>query len=190
MSNIYERLDKLKEEIQKPGFLEGRGLSNEVNIRIFCYEPEDEMIVRHFTEQLVVDQSITCHLIEKNLYRIFLSICDDKRIADKAPQMEEKKGTVFLLKNLQRIANNRVFVNKMQYEPHEQGDVLLLTGVGEVFPFMRIHALLEALQPEFSDIPILVMYPGNFDGRFVRLFNKLEPNPYYRAFNIIGGKNK
>ena len=68
----------------------------------------------------------------------------------------------------------------------EPGDVLLLTGVGEVFPFMRIHSLLEALQPEFSKIPILVMYPGKYDGRFVRLFDKLEPNPYYRAFNMIG----
>ena len=38
----------------------------------------------------------------------------------------------------------------------------------------------------FPDIPILVMYPGTYDGRFVRLFDKLEPNPYYRAFNIIG----
>ena len=34
---------------------------------------------------------------------------------------------------------------------------------------MRIHSLLEALQPEFPDIPILVMYPGKYDGRFVRL---------------------
>ena len=73
----------------------------------------------------------------------------------------------------------------MQYEPHEPGDVLLLTGVGEVFPFMRIHSLLEALQPEFPDIPILVMYPGKYDGRFVRLFDRLEPKGYYRAFNII-----
>lgn len=190
MSSINERLDELKSEIQKPEFLEGKGLSNEVNIRVFCYDPADEMIVRHFTKQLIVDQSVSCHLIEKNLYHVFLEICDDKRITDRATQMEEKKGTDVLFGNLQRIANNKSFVEKMQYEPHEKGDVLLLTGVGEVFPFMRIHSLLEALQPEFSDIPILVMYPGSFDGRFVRLFDKLEPNPYYRAFNIIGGKSK
>ena len=107
---------------------------------------------------------------------------------DKA--LEEKKGKDFLFKNLQKFANNKSFVDKMQYEPHEAGDVLLLTGVGEVFPFMRIHSLLEALQPEFPDIPILVMYPGKYDGRFVRLFDKLEPNPYYRAFNIVGGADK
>ena len=186
MSKINERLDSLKLEIQKPEFLEGKGLSNEVNIRIFCYDAADEMIVRHFTEQLIVDQSLDCHLIERNLYKVFLSICDDKRITDKASQMEEKKGKDFLFKNLQKFANNKSFVEKMQYEPHESGDVLLLTGVGEVFPFMRIHSLLEALQPEFPDIPILVMYPGKYDGRFVRLFDKLEANPYYRAFNIIG----
>ena len=67
----------------------------------------------------------------------------------------------------------------------ELGDVLMLTGVGEVFPFMRIHTLLEALQPYFSDVPILVMYPGEFDGRHVKLFNRLTPNDYYRAFNVI-----
>ncbi len=96
MSKINERLDSLKLEIQKPEFLEGKGLSNEVNIRIFCYDAADEMIVRHFTEQLIVDQSLDCHLIERNLYKVFLSICDDKRITDKASQMEEKKGRDFL----------------------------------------------------------------------------------------------
>lgn len=186
MGGINERLDNLKQEIQKPEFLEGKGLSNEVNIRIFCYDPKDEMAVRHFVEQIIVDQNLDCHIIERNLYKVFLYICDEKRITEKASQMEEKKGKEFLFGNLQKFANNKSFVDKMQYEPHMPGDVLLLTGVGEVFPFMRIHSLLEALQPEFPDIPILVMYPGKYDGRFVRLFDKLEPNPYYRAFNIIG----
>lgn len=45
MSSIEERLDKVRELIQNDDFLCGRGLSNEVNIRIFCYEPEDEMAV-------------------------------------------------------------------------------------------------------------------------------------------------
>ena len=48
MSDIKERLDKVRALIQEPEFLEGKGLSNEVNIRIFCYEPENEMVVRHF----------------------------------------------------------------------------------------------------------------------------------------------
>ncbi len=43
LGRIKERLDKVWALIQEPEFLEGKGLSNEVNIRIFCYEPENEM---------------------------------------------------------------------------------------------------------------------------------------------------
>lgn len=185
MSEIKERLDKVRALIQESEFLEGKGLSNEVNIRIFCYEPENEMVVRHFVNQLEADQSLDCHLIVCNLYKIFLSICDDMDITDAIPDMEEADGSAYLLEQLNSAIGNGEFIEKIQYEPHELGDVLMLTGVGEVFPFMRIHTLLEALQPYFSDIPILVMYPGEFDGRHVKLFNRLTPNDYYRAFNVI-----
>ena len=186
MSHIEERLDHVRTLIQEPEFLEGKGLSNEVNIRIFCYDPEDEMAVRHFVEQLETDHSLSCRLKICNLYQTFLSVCEDMDIIDAIPDMEAEDGSIFLLEQLHSAIGEGEFIDKIQYEPHESGDVLMLTGVGEVFPFMRIHSLLEALQPEFPDIPILVMYPGTYDGRFVRLFDKLEPNPYYRAFNIIG----
>ena len=185
MSDVNERLDLLRELIQSREFLEGKGLSNEVNIRIFCYDPKDEMAVRHFTEKLMTDHSLSCYLIEYNLYKVFLSICDDKRITERIPSQEEKKGKQFILEQMMRMANNTAFIGKMQYEPHEPGDVILITGVGEAFPFIRVHSLLDAMQPHFSDIPILVMYPGTFDGRYVKLFDKLKPNPYYRAFNIV-----
>ena len=58
MSALMERLDNLRSLIQTSEFLEGKGLSNEVNIRIFCYDPKKEMAVRHFTEKLVTDQSL------------------------------------------------------------------------------------------------------------------------------------
>lgn len=185
MSNINERLDNVRALIQEQDFLESKGLSNEVNIRIFCYEAKDEMAVRHFVDQIKADQTLKCNLKECNLYHTFLSICEDKRITQSIPRMEERKGKKFLLEQMHSIATEAAFVQKIQYEPHEPGDVLILTGVGEVFPFMRIHSLLEALQPHFSDIPILVMYPGVFDGHHLKLFDKLQPNDYYRAFNII-----
>ena len=119
MSELMERLDNLRALIQEPEFLEGKGLSNEVNIRIFCYDPKDEMAIRHFTEKLMTDQSLNCHLIEYNLYKVFLSICDNKRITDRVAQQEEKKGKQFVLDQMKRMANNMAFIGKMQYEPHE-----------------------------------------------------------------------
>ena len=185
MSDLKERLDNLKSLIQEPAFLDGKGLSNEVNIRIFCYDPAEEMVIQHFLEQIMTDQTMNCRLVEYNLYKVFLSICVDKRIEKTIPVMENKKGKEFIRDQMARMANNMAFVNKMKYEPHLPGDVVLITGVGDAFPFIRIHDLLNAMQPEFPDVPILVFYPGNYDGRDVQLFNQLKKNSYYRAFNVI-----
>ena len=143
------------------------------------------MTVRQFIDQITTDQSIGCNLVECNLYETFLALCDDIDITDAIPEMEEADGKEFLLEQLHSAIGEAEFIEKIQYSPHKVGDVLMLTGVGDVFPFMRVHTLLEALQPHFSDIPTLVMYPGTFDGSYVRLFDKLTPNPYYRAFNEI-----
>ena len=185
MSKIKERLDLLREEIQKDDFPDGKGLSNEVNIRIFCYDASEEITVTHFLNQLRTDPVLRCHLIECNLYKIFLSLCDDLDITDAIPEIEESEGSEFLLEQLHSAIGESEYIQKIQYAPHKRGDILLLTGVGDVFPFMRVHSLLEALQPHFSDIPILVMYPGEFDGHYLKLFGRLNPNDYYRAFNFF-----
>ncbi len=180
MDGIAQRLDRLRAKLQNDDFLQGKGLGNEVNISIFCYDPRDEMAVRRFVSRIANDASVAanCRLIERN-------ICDDEGITDEIAGVEAEDGREYMLENLQRTADNKAFAARMQYPDHKQGDVLLVTGVGEVYPFLRVHSLLEAIQPEFSDIPVVVLYPGKFDGRSLRLFNRFEPNSYYRAFNII-----
>ena len=185
MSDTKQRLDEAKKAIQEKDFLEGKGLSNEVNIRIFCYKPEEEMMIRHFANQLKKEK-LNCNVIEYDLYEVFLDICKDKRILDKIPALEEKKGRDFLAKQFEKMCDAKTFAAKMQYEPQNPGkDIVVLTGIGKVFPFMRVHSLLEAMQPLFTDVPILVFYPGSFDGHYVKLFNKLKPNEYYRAFSSL-----
>lgn len=185
MIDIKQRLDLLKERIQTRDFLEGKGLSNEVNILMFCFAAEDEMVVRHFVEQLSFDQNLACNLKVYNLYDIYISLCEDLDILDAIPEMEGSDGSDYLLEQLHCAIGNNDFIQKMQYSDHKVGDVIMLSGIGEVFPFMRVHKLLEAMQPHFSNVPIVVMYPGTFDGHSMQLFNKLRPNDYYRAFNVI-----
>lgn len=186
MSELTERLDNLRLLIQDRDFIEGKGLSNEVNIRICCYDPSEEMIVQHFISQIVTDQTLETHIVEYNLYSIFLEICQDLDILDNIPEMEENEGSDFTLEQIQSAIGSDEFIEKMvgmaELSP---GDVMLITGVGDVFPFMRVHKMLEAMQPHFTDTPILVMYPGTFDGNSVKLFDKLTANPYYRAFNVV-----
>lgn len=183
MSDTKAKLDEIRAMICDANVISGAGLSNEENIRIYAYPPEDEPIVRHFVKKLQ-SATLPCQLKIFNLYEIFLQICEKKRIMKAIPQMEEKKGPQKLLAEIQKFATVDAFLQEMQYEPHGDKDVLLIIGIGSAFPFMRIHQLLNAMQPQFSNMPIFVLYPGGYDGHELRLFNRLMANPYYRAFNI------
>lgn len=184
MSSITERLDELRKRIQEEDFLKGKGLSNEVNIRIFCYDPKDEMVVRYFVEQLSsMDLKSNVQIVD--LYETFLSICEDKRILNRIPQLEEKRGKEFLEKQFEKTCDAKTFAKKVIDSFDGNNDLLMITGVGKAFPFMRVHALLNALQEDFNEKPIVVLYPGAFDGHYVKLFNRLKSNEYYRAFNMI-----
>ena len=185
MSDLVSRLDDLKKLIQEDDFLKGRGLSNEVNIRIFCYAPKDEMIVRHFVEKLR-NESLKCHVQIVDLYETFLSICEDMGILDSIPEMEKEDGKEFLEEQLTNMIDAKIFSEKIINDFSSDYDLLLVTGVGEVFPFLRVHSLLSALKDKGNMTkPIVVLYPGTFDGHHVKLFNRLKPNEYYRAFNTI-----
>ena len=113
MADIKERLDNLRIHIQEPEFLEGKGLSNEVNIRIFCYDAGDEMTVRQFVDQITTDQSLGCNLVECNLYETFLALCDDIDITDAIPEMEEADGKEFLLEQLHSAIGEAEFIEKI-----------------------------------------------------------------------------
>ena len=64
-------------------------------------------------------------------------------------------------------------------------DVLLLWNVGAVYPMLRTHTLLTALHAHMKDTPLVMFYPGKYDGFSLRLFNKLKDDHYYRAFQLV-----
>ena len=94
------------------------------------------------------DSNKSFRLIECNLYKILLDICEEKRILKNIPTMEEQRGKSFLVNQLQKIATPEAFVEKMQYKDMQEGDILLITGVGEVYPYMRSHKILDNLQED------------------------------------------
>lgn len=185
MSEIKDRLDNLTSKFNDEAFLTNKGLSNEVGIHIFCYEPSDELLINHYVEKLKAMGNLKANIIEYDLYEIFLEICNDKKVLDKLPDMEEKKGDKVFKSMVAKFATPAAFVEKMKTET-TTNDVILLTGVGKVYPYMRCNNILENLQPVFTQTPIVVLYPGKYTGQELILFNKKQfSRNYYRAFNII-----
>ena len=185
MDELITKLNKVSTRLSDDSFLSNKGLSNEVGIHVFCYEPKDEMTVRTYFDTLKNKKNVPYRIVECDLYKIFLSICEDKHILKSIPNMEERKGKAYLLEQLQKVAPPEAFVEKMKYEPHKHGDILLITGVGKVYPFMRSHKILDNIQHIFSDIPVLMLYPGTFNGQDLGLFGLFLDGHYYRAFNLL-----
>ena len=96
-----------------------------------------------------MDQTLRCHLIECDLYKTFLSICDDMDIEEAIPEMEEADGTEFLLEQLHSAIGEGEFIEKIQYAPHRRGDVLLITGVGNAFPLCGCILFWRRCSPTF-----------------------------------------
>lgn len=183
---IKTELDKIKERISDPSFLSNKGLSNEVGIHVFQYDPKDEIIVRECISRLKSEANTPYRIIECDLYEIFLSLLEEKRVLQAAGDLEAKRGKEYLLSQLQKIATPEALLAKMDYSPHVKGqDVLFMTGIGKIHPFMRAHMMLDSMQHLFADIPIVLFYPGEFNGQTLCLFNEFFDGNYYRAFNLL-----
>lgn len=191
--DFEHRCSSLLSKLNDEDFLANKGLGNEAGIFTFCYEPSLELAARDFFRRTVADSragklgsgDIRANVIERNLYDTLLSIAESKRVLDRLPGQEMKRGSDGVLKQIQRIATPEAYVETFDWEPHRLGDVLLITGVGEAFPFVRVHNVLNNMQSTFRDVPVVVAYPGSFDGGSLSLYGRLKDGNYYRAFDLI-----
>lgn len=192
---LDESFETIRSRFRDPNFLSCKGLGNEIPFYVFAYDASREFEVRAHTEQLVAEFSASdagTRIILMDLWEVFLALCEEKRILGKLDQMERTRGRAWLQGRLQTIASPSAFVDTMQrlykerYDGQQQGrDVVLITGVGKVYPFARAHGILENAQPVFPNIPLVLMYPGSYDGHALKLFGTLADGNYYRAFSLI-----
>lgn len=185
--DFARRCEALRARLGEDDFLRNRGLGNEIGFFTFCYDASLELRAREFFAQLEAESAsgaLPCNLMVRNLYDTFLGLLEKKRILAAVPKQEARRGSDHLLKRLRSIATPEALAAELVYEPHQPGDVLLLIGVGEIYPFLRVHTLLDNMHVAFGDIPVVVAYPGRFNGQSFSLFNMLDDGNYYRAFDI------
>lgn len=185
-STINERLQKLTDEIfANSNYISEIKSKNKLNFMIFTYDPKDEVLVDYYARNLKANFTEVVNPVVYNLYDVFISICRDLDILDSVTDYETSEGSRSLLNVIYKTVSVDDFVNKMSYSPHNDSDVVVIYGVGDVFPFLRLHVLLESMHTNFSDVPVLIFYPGEFSGYQLKLFNKLTPSDYYRAVKFI-----
>ncbi|MDX8551923.1 DUF1788 domain-containing protein [Methanospirillum sp. J.3.6.1-F.2.7.3] len=186
--NTETRMELLKGKIIREDFLKARGLGNEIPFWIFDYPPEDEHFVRYSIRKIQEKlNSHSIHFIEIDLYELCLEIVESKISSDKINEFERNKGSDKLLKKLQIILKPENLKKEIhQRVVSEEGpELVLLTGIGKAWPLVRLHSILNNLQPVLGNTPLLAFYPGEYTNSELSLFRKFKDANYYRAFRMI-----
>jgi hypothetical protein len=184
---LEEQFELMRARFREPSFLTNKGLGHEVGIHVFQYDPKQELHVRDLLRTLKQQSTHeSFHLIEFDLYELFLEICKQQDIMQEVLRMESEEGSEELLKQLNNIADVKSFVKLMKSDSLVPGrDIVIITGVGRVYPIMRAHLVLNNIQHIFTQVPVVLFYPGSYDGQSLVLFSKIMDDNYYRAFNLL-----
>lgn len=191
MSTTFEeRLNQALPRLASPDVLDNKGAGGEIGFWIFDYPPEREMEMRSWLSEVIEPglrkQKPDLKFVTVNLFECVISLLEERGLLDKAFDMQLKKGDEALLSTLRSVLKeDRLAARIVEKSGATDLGLLIIKGVGAVFPMLRTHTLLSALHPHMRDTPLLMLYPGRYDGLSLKLFNKLGDDNYYRAFRLV-----
>lgn len=184
---LHRKFEHIYNVINNPSFLAMDSLGGEIPFWISAYDATQENGVNTEIHNLVKKLSnngVQAHLI--NLFDLSISILEEHVGLEKMYKVEQRKTKERFKKALQSSINiHERFIPAIKAEVEDKKpDLLLINGVGAVFPFIRSHNVLNNLQSAVKEIPTVMFFPGKYTGESLNLFGKLKDDNYYRAFNI------
>lgn len=188
-----QTFDHLLAVVSSERFLEKRGLGNEVPFFICDFPPEQAVSMEKLKGQLknkLEEKGIS--ILEINLYDLSIEILRQRGVWDQILEKELTLPKEELKELLQALLDSEKHLVPAIAARMANSDfkVMFITGVGEVFPYIRSHNVLNNLQSTAKDKPTLMFFPGTYTqsrefGASLDLFGRLHDDKYYRAFNIF-----
>ena len=191
MATLEERLDQAETIIRTESFRQNKGLGNEVGYYIFDYPPEKELVVR---ERIAYMQGKNNRgtdgfdLKVFDLYDLVIDILEAEGFLEQCFRFEKKKGMERIIKavgNLLRINDENSLIVKHIQENTPADAVVFLTGIGKCYPILRSHKVLNNLHQAIDRVPVVLFFPGKYDGQELVLFSEIKDDNYYRAFKLV-----
>jgi len=174
-------------------FLQMEGLSNEMPFFIYPYAPEDALEVAKSKKRIknrLRNKGI--EVLEVNLYDLSVVLLKERGVWDRLLAIEPEQDKDDFREMLQGMLDPQLHLAPaIRAKLAERNfDICFLTGIGEVFPFIRSHNVLNNLQSVVTGRPMLMFFPGRYEqsntlGSSLVLFGRLKDDQYYRAKNIL-----
>ena len=101
-----DRLDAIWTRISSKEFLENKGVANEVRYYVFDYEACDEQIMRQKIRDLITQNNPETdgyQIVEYDIYKLILSILEERGYVDKCIRFEKEKGRDYLYNAISKL---------------------------------------------------------------------------------------
>lgn len=189
--SLNERFLDLEDRMSSVDALTRYGTANDLKFYIFDYNPKDELIIRKEIKKL---KNKNPDIVEYDLYEMMLQIVEEEGYMEDVIRMETDYDKDLLLREvfqplLSVEEEASAFLDKFKEGIEDNGkSIVLITGVGKVYPIVRSHTILNNLQSIFRHNPVVMMYPGRYEiknSMTLRLFERLDDDNYYRAFPLV-----
>jgi hypothetical protein len=175
-------------------FLNMEGLSKEVPFFIYHYPPAWALEVEAARDRVITklrsDDGLT--VVDINLYDLAIKLLTDRGVWQRTLDLERTQDKYEFRETLQGMLDPHDHLAPAIREQlaENPSDMVFLTGIGEVFPFIRTHTVLENLQSVVVGKPMLAWFPGTYEftqasGHQLRALNLSARDSYYRAKDIL-----
>lgn len=191
MKTIEERLDILEKQMRSEKFRSNTGLGNEVGYYVFDYDPDQELIVRERIKELENADTVLrfgYELVIYDLYEMMLQLLKNEDVYEDLLELEETDGTEYVfgaISDVLRFNEDDSLIVNYILENTPEDSVVLLTGIGKCYPILRSHKVLNNLHQVMDHCPVIMFFPGRYDGNSLNIFGKVKDDNYYRAFPIV-----
>ncbi|OOB75060.1 hypothetical protein AXF41_01810 [Clostridium haemolyticum] len=185
--SLGNRLERIANELNSENFVKGKGLGNEISYYVFDYDPKEELMVREYIKHIIKEfNKINSNrkIIEFDLYKMLIGFLKQEGDFQQIIDLENREGKEYILEAVATFVNSDIYCEMIQ-EMSEGFDIIFLTGIGKVYPFMRSHNILNNLQQYLKKKPLVMFYPGEYSGQDLKLFKKFKDENYYRAFPLV-----
>jgi hypothetical protein len=180
----FESLFKI---ISSNRFLNKEGLGGELPFFIHSFPVTNMKVVQSNIHSLVKRlNNEGIEVIEINLYHLCIDLLKREGHFETIIRQETKIPKIRLLRQLMSILNiENVVIPEIQRRVAEANPKLIvLSGVGEIFPILRSHTILNNTQTLVGNIPLVMFFPGTYNNQSLTLFDRLKDDNYYRAHNL------
>jgi len=188
MSKIIDDFEQIFTQVTTDKFLSMQALGGEEPFFIYSFDPAVQDLITSEKKRLQKRVEQAGHsVLVINLYQLIIKMLNERNMLTKILDKEHSLAKSKLLQTLQNMLDveTKIIPEIQKLVEEQKTSMVFIEGIGEVYPYIRSHTIINNLQKVIIDRPTLMFFTGRFDGHKLVLFNKVHDNNHYRAFNII-----